>query len=96
VPIDNASGLSAKLVGNGTLKVIPGAPKDLLNAYHARLLIGLVDFIERYLGFSPDHGDGSFEAMLLVMLTTIIFGVALPITSKAAVANLEDVSSKSR
>jgi len=34
--------------------------------------------------------------MLLVMLTTIIFGVALPITSKAAVANLEDVSSKSR
>jgi len=24
-----------------------------------------LDFIERYLGFSPDHGDGSFEAMLL-------------------------------
>jgi hypothetical protein len=50
----------------------------------------------KILGFSPDHGDGSFEAMLLVMLTTIIFGVALPITSEAAVANLEEVSSKSR
>ncbi len=21
-----------------------------------------MDFIEKYLGFSPDHGDGSFEA----------------------------------
>jgi hypothetical protein len=35
-----------------------------------------VDFIERYLGFSPDHGDGSFEAMLLVMLVTIATGIA--------------------
>jgi hypothetical protein len=42
-----------------------------------------LDFIERYLGFSPDHGDGSFEAMLLVMLTTLIFGIALPIIGKA-------------
>jgi hypothetical protein len=24
-----------------------------------------VDFIERYLGFSPDHGDGSVEILLL-------------------------------
>jgi hypothetical protein len=26
-----------------------------------------VDFIERLLGFSPDHGDGSVEAMLLLV-----------------------------
>jgi hypothetical protein len=34
-----------------------------------------VDFIERYLGFSPDHGDGSFEAPLLIALVTIITGM---------------------
>jgi hypothetical protein len=36
-----------------------------------------VDFIERYLGFSPDHGDGSFEALLLIALVTFITGIAL-------------------
>jgi hypothetical protein len=36
-----------------------------------------MDFIERYLGFSPDHGDGSFEAMLLTGLATIITGIAI-------------------
>ena len=36
-----------------------------------------MDFIERYFGFSPDHGDGSFEAMLLIELVTIITGTAL-------------------
>jgi hypothetical protein len=30
-----------------------------------------VDFIERYLGFSPDHGDGRLEAMVLIALLTI-------------------------
>ena len=35
-----------------------------------------MDFIERYLGFSPDHGDGSFEATLLIALVTTITGVA--------------------
>jgi hypothetical protein len=35
-----------------------------------------MDFIERYLGFSPDHGDGSLEAMLLLALVTIITGIA--------------------
>jgi hypothetical protein len=28
-----------------------------------------MDFIERYLGFSPDNGDGSFEAMLVTIIT---------------------------
>jgi hypothetical protein len=36
-----------------------------------------MDFIERYLGFSPDQGGGSFEAMLLIGLVTIITGIAL-------------------
>jgi hypothetical protein len=42
-----------------------------------------VDFIERYLGFSPDHGDGSLEAMLLIVLVTIITGIALGFFRKA-------------
>jgi hypothetical protein len=36
-----------------------------------------VDFIERYLGFSPDHGDGRLEAMLLIALLTIVTGVGM-------------------
>jgi hypothetical protein len=36
-----------------------------------------VDFIERYLGFSPDHGDGSFEAMLLLALVTGVTGAGM-------------------
>jgi len=36
-----------------------------------------MDFIERYLGFSPDHGDGSLEAIVLIALVTIITGIAL-------------------
>ena len=36
-----------------------------------------MDFIERWFGFSPDHGDGSFEALLLVALVTIVTGIAL-------------------
>ena len=36
-----------------------------------------MDFIERYLGFSPDGGDGSFEAMLLIALVTVITGAGM-------------------
>jgi len=36
-----------------------------------------VNFIEGYLGFSPDGGDGSFEVMLLMMLVMITTGMAL-------------------
>ncbi|MGB6587869.1 MAG: hypothetical protein WBE93_18135, partial [Pseudolabrys sp.] len=36
-----------------------------------------MDFIEKHLGFSPDHGDGSFEAMLLMVVVTIITGIAV-------------------
>jgi hypothetical protein len=37
-----------------------------------------MDFIERYLGFSPGHGDGSFEAILLIALVTVITGHHVP------------------
>lgn len=36
-----------------------------------------MDFIERYLGFSPDNSDGSLEAALLVTLVTVITGLAM-------------------
>jgi hypothetical protein len=36
-----------------------------------------MDVIERWFGFSPDHGDGSFEAIILIALVTIISGLAL-------------------
>ena len=43
-----------------------------------------MDFIERFLGFSPDHGDGSVEAMLLLVLVTTITGIALTALRRAA------------
>jgi hypothetical protein len=36
-----------------------------------------VDFIERYLGISPDGGDQSLEVMLLVVTFTLIGALAL-------------------
>jgi len=34
-------------------------------------------FIERYLGFAPDNGDGSLEAALLIALVTVIAGIGV-------------------
>ena len=36
-----------------------------------------MDFIERFLGFSPDHGDGRLEATLLLVLVIIVTGIVL-------------------
>jgi hypothetical protein len=36
-----------------------------------------VDFIERWFGFSPDHGDGSLEAIILIALVTLVAGLGL-------------------
>ena len=36
-----------------------------------------MNFIERYFGFSPDHGDGSVEAIILIALVTMITGISL-------------------
>ena len=46
-----------------------------------------MDFIERYLSFSPDGGDGSFEAMLLLVLVTVITGVGMAFFHKRYVHN---------
>jgi hypothetical protein len=42
-----------------------------------------VDFFERHLGFSGGRGD-ALEAMLLLVLVTIITGIALTALRRAA------------
>ena len=41
-----------------------------------------LDFIERHLGFSPDNGDGSMEALLITVLVMIVTVGALRWASK--------------
>ena len=41
-----------------------------------------MDFIERHLGFSPDHGDGSTELLLLAGLCVSIAVVAFRVAHK--------------
>ena len=59
-----------------------------LNRWHVPLahnvlsvagLLGMkpMDFIERYFGFSPDHGDGRLEALLLLVPLIIITAIAM-------------------
>jgi hypothetical protein len=36
-----------------------------------------VDFFERYLGFSGGRGDGTLEAIVLLVLLIIITGIAM-------------------
>jgi hypothetical protein len=36
-----------------------------------------MDFFERYLGFSGGRGDGTLEAMVLLVLVIIITGIAM-------------------
>ena len=37
----------------------------------------MLDFIERYFGASPDNGNGSLEALLIVVLFILIAAVAV-------------------
>ena len=46
-----------------------------------------MDFIEKYLGFLPDDGGGQVEAMLLLVLLTIITGTAMAFFRKLDVRN---------
>jgi hypothetical protein len=32
----------------------------------------MLNFIERHLGFSPDGGDGTFEALIVIVTVAII------------------------
>ena len=41
-----------------------------------------MDFIERWFGFAPDHGEGHLEAIILIALVTIISGIALGFVRK--------------
>ena len=41
-----------------------------------------MDFIERYLGFSPGKGDGSMEVMFLTVFVMIITMAAFHLASK--------------
>jgi hypothetical protein len=43
---------------------------------------GPLQFIERYLGFSPDGGDGSMEILVVVVLVAIISVGALRLATK--------------
>ena len=36
-----------------------------------------MDFIERFLGLSPDHGNGSFEAIILIVVVTVTAGLGM-------------------
>jgi len=43
---------------------------------------GPMQFIERYLGFSPDGGDGSMEILVIVVLVAIIAVLGLRLATK--------------
>lgn len=36
-----------------------------------------MDFIERLFGFAPDHGDGSFELLLVLVPLALIAAIGL-------------------
>jgi hypothetical protein len=40
-----------------------------------------MDFIEKFLGISPDRGDHSFEVLLLVAVVTLIAAIGLRLSS---------------
>jgi hypothetical protein len=37
----------------------------------------MLDFIERYFGVSPDNGNGSIEALLILLLSILIAAAAV-------------------
>jgi hypothetical protein len=42
-----------------------------------------MDFIERFLGFAPDHGDGTLEeALILTVVIALIIGLTLRFSLK--------------
>jgi hypothetical protein len=65
-------------VGLATIGIVGAA---LLFAAE-RVVHGPMDFIERYLGFSPDGGDGSMEILAAVVVVIIIVSVGLRLATK--------------
>jgi len=42
-----------------------------------------MDFIERYLGFAPDHGDGTLEqTLILIVLIALVTALGLRVLRK--------------
>ncbi len=60
------------LIGLGSIIAVCGAA---LHWVHQKSFAPM-DFIERRLGFSPDDGDGSLEAMLITVIVVLITAVA--------------------
>ena len=60
-------------VGLATISIVGAAILFAAERVHT----GPMDFVERYLGFSPDGGDGSMEALIAVVLVIIIVSVGL-------------------
>ena len=65
-------------VGLATISVVGSAL--LFAAEHT--LKGPMQFIERYLGFSPDGGDGSMEILVAMMLIVIVVVTGLRLATK--------------
>jgi hypothetical protein len=65
-------------VSLATISVVGAAL--LFSAEHVRH--GPMDFIERYLGFAPDGGDGSMEILVAVAIVTIVVLGALWLAKK--------------
>jgi hypothetical protein len=70
-------------VGLATISVVLAA----LVFAAEKALTGPMQFIERYLGFSPDGGDGSTEILLAVVLVAlVVMGATWLATKPAAIA----------
>jgi len=66
-------------VGLATISIVGAAILFAAERVHTEPM----DFIERYLGFSPDGGDGSIEILVAVVLVVIIVAMGLRLaTSK--------------
>jgi hypothetical protein len=66
------------VIGLGSIVAVCGAVLVWLE----RNSVAPMDFIERYLGFSPDDGDGSMEVMLVTILGVVTVAWAFHIASK--------------
>jgi len=70
-------GLRGILFGLASIVALCGAVLFAVEHPNSKSL----DFIERYLGFSPDNGDGSMEILILVALAMVVAGIALSMRS---------------
>ena len=65
-------------VGLATISVVLASVVFAAERVHT----GPMQFIERYLGFSPDGGDGSMEILVVIAVLAIVVVVALRLATK--------------